>query len=207
MDLGTLSWTYQSERFRSSSLDSVIKRPDSVTAIPSIVCSTYVSYSNDTNFGNLEKGITVLTQTNNSILVRNSSYTDAATLKSAMSGVYLVYELATPTTETADPYTNPQICDPYGTEEFVSISIVPVGHYTKYPENLRAKLENLDLSMIAPIETGTTASQAYAVGKYFLLNNKFCKAKTAIASGATFTLNTNYEVTTIADELYTALNA
>ena len=60
---------------------------------------------------------------------------------------------------------------------------------------------------IAPVEDGTTASQAYAQGKYFFHNGDFCKAKTAIASGATFTLNTNYEVTTVAAELFTALNS
>ena len=62
-------------------------------------------------------------------------------------------------------------------------------------------------SSIAPIEDDTTASQAYAQGKYFFHNGDFCKAKTAIASGAAFTLNTNYEVTTVADELFTALNS
>ena len=63
-----------------------------------------------------------------------------------------------------------------------------------------------DLSFIAPIEDGTKASQAYAIGKYFVRNRQLCKAKTAIASGATFTLNTNYVTTTIADELYSALH-
>lgn len=58
---------------------------------------------------------------------------------------------------------------------------------------------------IAPIEDGATASQAYSAGKFFYRDGNFCKAKTSIASGATFTLNTNYEVTTIADELF-ALN-
>ena len=52
-----------------------------------------------------------------------------------MSGVYLVYELATPTTESAAPYTNPQIVDDFGTEEYVTDSIVPVGHVTKYMDN------------------------------------------------------------------------
>lgn len=64
-----------------------------------------------------------------------------------------------------------------------------------------------DLSMIAPIENGTTASKAYSVGQYFLHDDQFCKAKTAIASGATFTLNTNYEVTTVGAELYVALHS
>ena len=43
-----------------------------------------------------------------------------------------VYELATPTTETATPYTNPQIVSKYGTLEYVTNSIVPVGHKTTY---------------------------------------------------------------------------
>ena len=45
---------------------------------------------------------------------------------------------------------------------------------------------------LAPTENGLTASQAYAVGQYFCRNGKTCRAKTAIASGATLTLNTNY---------------
>lgn len=57
----------------------------------------------------------------------------------------IVYELATPTTETADPYTNPQIVDDFGTEEFVisnTIDVpIPVGNNTDYPINLKAKLE------------------------------------------------------------------
>ena len=57
----------------------------------------------------------------------------------------LVYELETPTTESADPYQNPQIVNDFGTEEYVvteqSGVAVPVGHNTKYANNLRAKLE------------------------------------------------------------------
>ena len=46
--------------------------------------------------------------------------------------VTVIYELATPTTETATPYTNPQIVSKYGTLEYVTNSIVPVGHKTTY---------------------------------------------------------------------------
>ena len=60
-----------------------------------------------------------------------SGYT-AAQVKSAMSGVYLIYELQTPTTETADPFTNPQVCYKGGTEEFVASNVVPVGNETEY---------------------------------------------------------------------------
>ncbi len=53
-------------------------------------------------------------------------------MKSALDGTTIVYELATPTTETATPYTNPQIVSKYGTLEYVTNSIVPVGHKTTY---------------------------------------------------------------------------
>ena len=57
----------------------------------------------------------------------------------------ILYELATPTTESADPYTELQICDDFGTEEFVDAATrgfdMPVGHNTVYQSNLRAKLE------------------------------------------------------------------
>lgn len=46
--------------------------------------------------------------------------------------ITVVYELATPTTETAQAYTNPQIVSKYGTLEYVTNSIVPVGHKTTY---------------------------------------------------------------------------
>lgn len=49
-------------------------------------------------------------------------------------GTNTVYKLATPTTETAEPYQEVQICSPYGTEEYVTTSIVPVGHETWYAD-------------------------------------------------------------------------
>ena len=67
----------------------------------------------------------------------------------ASNPVTVEYELATPTTETAGPYTNPQIVDDFGTEEYVDYAYsqglrdvsIPVGHYTQYIANLKAKLE------------------------------------------------------------------
>ena len=83
----------------------------------------------------------------------------------------------------------------YRADPAIYNSIMQVEQYAKFA------------SLISGIETGTNASQSYAQGKYFILNSKLCKAKTSIASGATFTLGTNYEITTVAAELYTALNS
>lgn len=63
--------------------------------------------------------------------------------------ITIEYELDTPTTESADPYTELQICSDWGVEEFVDATYtagnrdfeMPVGHDTIYSPNLRAKLE------------------------------------------------------------------
>ena len=57
---------------------------------------------------------------------------------------------------------------------------------------VNAKANKTDLTSIS--ETGSTASQAISAGTYFYLDGTLVRAKTDIASGATFTLNTNYEV-------------
>lgn len=56
-------------------------------------------------------------------------------------------------------------------------------------------------SVVGTVESGTTASQPYAVGEHFIRNDKFCTAIAAIASGATLTLNTNYVEGTIAEAM------
>lgn len=55
----------------------------------------------------------------------------------------IVYEKATPTTSTASPYAEVQICDGNGTEEFVTDSVVPVGNVTEYAADLRRQVENI----------------------------------------------------------------
>ena len=87
----------------------------------------------------------------NSIYVYDNALTDLATAKSILTGMVVVYEKTTASTESATPYTSPQIVDDWGTEEYVSTSLVPVGHDTKYANNLRAKLE---MSPDSPEEDG-----------------------------------------------------
>lgn len=209
VDLGSLTWDYGSSRFLSNAVTGIKKPADNNTTIQTFSTLFYPGNYNFAAYGSDNNCIGVSTE--GKLGTKGLGYTDSATFTTAMSGVYLVYELATPTTETADPYQNPQAVDLNGTEEYVDerTVAVPVGHDTLYLENLRAKIEGLpwDMSMLAPIENGATASQAYEQGKYFLRNNKFCKATTAIASGATFTLGTNYEETTVGAELYAALNS
>lgn len=80
----------------------------------------------------------------------DESLTDAIT-----DGTNTVYKLTTPTTETASPFQSPQICDPDGTEQYVTDGI-PVGHETQYPANLRGEIERVMVQVPkAPSANGT----------------------------------------------------
>lgn len=149
VDLGTLDWSYAT--LGSVNLFyapfSLIKTTGYTnSSVFPIVCSKYLSvafYSGGVYMDNSDKRVAYAPGDGNCFYVTDSNYTDATTFKTAMSGIYLVYELATPTTETADPFQSPQIVDDFGTEEFVTDSIVPVGHATKYPANLRERIESI----------------------------------------------------------------
>ena len=98
VDLGTLNWNYVSvnKRFTSTDIASTAKSYPNQN-IFGLICSHYssVSQSND----NVWMGW------NGQLNLIDSRYTDVASFKTAMSGVQLVYELATPQTYTLDPQT------------------------------------------------------------------------------------------------------
>lgn len=131
VDLGTLNWSYNSARFYSN-IVSLLKPVTSNTIIANIRCPkytpTYVYLQTDRD----DKTIGI--SNDGRVYIYDTAYSDSSTFTTAMSGVYLVYELATPTTETTDPFTNPQICDKDGTEEFIDDRTVPipVGHNSTY---------------------------------------------------------------------------
>ena len=121
-------------------LTSVVKKAEVNTKEGNLICKVYQTLPRDSVYTG-SVGISLSTSGYICVYDPNYGQNDASAFKTAMSGVYLVYELATPTTETAEPYQNPQIVDDFGTEEYVTTGIVPVGHVTKYQPNLRAKLE------------------------------------------------------------------
>ena len=61
--------------------------------------------------------------------------------------------------------------------------------------------DKADKTDIATVESGTTASRAYSVGELVYVSGTLYRVKTAIASGATFTVGTNVEVTNVSNAL------
>ena len=92
--------------------------------------------------------------------IYDTSFSSATELKTSLSGAYLIYELETPTTETADPYTTPQIISPDGTEEYIYADgafELPVGHSTDYPVNVSGQLDDI---LDTPSANGTYTLKA-----------------------------------------------
>ena len=67
--------------------------------------------------------------------------------------------------------------------------------------------EKADKADIATIESGTTASRAYSIGELVYVSGTLYRVKTAIASGATFTVGTNVEVTNVSSAVITEINS
>ena len=140
------------------------------------------------------------------IYFKNSSYSDASAFKTAMSGIYLVYELATPTTESADAFRELEICNGNGTEEFVDAGVtattptrdvsIPVGTETFYPIDVVAYIEELtnpDHDMVA--------DALIPSGKYFMVGNSLYKSTSQIQAGATIIPGSNCTAKNLAEAL------
>lgn len=68
------------------------------------------------------------------------------------------------------------------------------GHYEDSSGNILLPIPG---GMVAKVETGTTATQAYTKGTYLYFDNKLCKASKAIANGATLTIGSSGNLTRV----------
>lgn len=215
IDLGELTYTYTSSTLRFyATLPTKAKTYVSVSNYAQAICSKKYTIS-PLAYSDSDRTDLTLMCTGNRVYIRDAAYTDAATFKTAMSGIYLTYEADTPTTEAAQPYQNPQRAYIDGTEEFIDgltrDVMIPVGNNSVYQQDKvlpsvedyvdAVAEQKADISAIGTNEDKATASQAYTVGQHFYKDGKFCTAIANIASGGTFTLNTNYVEGTIAEAL------
>lgn len=147
IDLGTITWVKNGNDglflWDNPQTTDNMQLPSGANIAVKAICSkyptaTYTSHSDKSCYTSW----TAASAKYFAILDSEYASASAADFKTAMSGVYLVYELATPTTETLEPYAEEQYCSPYGTEEWVG-SDVPVGHVTEYASNDSDKLKTL----------------------------------------------------------------
>ena len=154
VDLGSLVWTYNEgvNTFRSLSITNA--KAHSYNVLENLICTAgYIPCGRmTTETPDLSITLNSSSHTQNSLFIKDTRYgTDAEAFKAAMSGVMMVYEVATTTTEEATPVPNPQICSPDGTEEYIDPRVeagtipfaIPTGHETVYNTSLDYKLNQI----------------------------------------------------------------
>ena len=121
LDLGTITYQYDSpnQRFISYSTISGAKTPETSSNKANIICAIFNVGATGLGLNNME----IALHPNGYLYIKDTSYSDADVFKTAMSGVYLLYELSTettiPTSENAGWDENVYV-DNYGTLEFIT---------------------------------------------------------------------------------------
>lgn len=95
VDLGTLTWVYISSDKRFYCRIYGWKEY-TTSQVANAICSQYYPVSRD-NLLSFDKCFSISSNVLSFINIRDTAYSDATTFKTAMNGVQLVYELATPT--------------------------------------------------------------------------------------------------------------
>lgn len=110
VDLGTATYTYDSNNkwFSTTSFASTIK-PTSDTQQANILSSIYAPNTVAQMLADQSVNMTCATNRFGTLIIRNTDYTDPAAFKTAMNGVKLIYELATPTTQSLTSIENASI--------------------------------------------------------------------------------------------------
>ena len=202
-DMGDLTWdsntTYN--YFTAAISDRKVASLD-------LKCSLYKTAS-ASGQSNLNNGEISSTSNNNKIITRDNrySYSDLQTYTEAMSGVQLVYELASPVEYTLTATDVGQILSLLGTNNLFCDTgdVLSVDYSADTKLYVDGKISDgmklIALLLTANHEDGMKASKAYASGDLLTVGNTLYKATTSIANGATITAGTNVTETTIATEL------
>lgn len=137
VDLGTLDWYLGDDGCFTALLNDAKQFNNDVKAA-NIMCAKYQPVGRD-----------YVAQTNKSIAwkdvlrVKDSAYNDATAFKTAMSGVYLFYELATPTTEQGTTFSENVAIDDFGSMDFGGTNGVPQGASIFYAVDYKAFIDSL----------------------------------------------------------------
>ena len=188
VDMGTISWSVRSEEY-GCYIGTVSDKAIVSFGIENLMCSKYVcdkAVYSGSQVTAPDKSISNENNTNR-IYVKDTSYTTLSSFVSAMSGVTLYYELATPIEVTFDqPKTLNYRVNDFGTEKFTAPegATAPGQYYPKdvqikYQDNLRDKVRNMEANFVSfttdQTESATESQKAQArenLGMPVLLNEK-----------------------------------
>ncbi len=201
VDLGTLNWQTSTDatgQYFYATLSGA--KPAAWASLAgNIKCAIYDTVPST----NVQDKNIAISANNSTIYIRDATYDTAASFKTAMSGVYVVFELTTPTITTINPPLNMSYRAEKGGTETV---LVPEGEmsapvpmvivYGSTPDGIL----NRAAALIAA-QDGPTATAYHSVGSYLTMNGALYRVTTAIAIGETITPGTNVTATTVMEEV------
>lgn len=193
VDMGTLNYSVGFQGYYTTGLKDLIAIPVGVKD-EGLLSSQFVV--GNTTGGNQ---MYIQTTTNYSgwvVFLPSAEYESVAAFKTAMSGVQLCYELATPITYQLTPQ-----------EVYTLLGTNNVWAETGYSTvEYRADTGLYIQKLTGSTEEDMVANEPIASGKYFFVGNSLYLSTTAIAAGATLTPGTNCVKTNLAAAL-NALNS
>lgn len=201
INLGVRDWTKNNSRFNTVNAISDIFK----IASPSVKCRCAL-YTSDTGASSRSVDKSICIANNGFVYIYDTSFTgDADAFKTAMSDVYLFYELATESSVDVDLDLTYRTYEG-GTEQLLPIntdepttSPLKVNVEFDFDENLNARIDKM-LNCLAQVETSPT-THAYSSGDYLMYNYQLYKVTSSIAVGGTLTVGTNISATTVMSEL------
>ena len=204
VDLGTINWSAEvtsgtNKRFVSDGIKTLSKHPSSSSEKANIRCSMFETLSGNEVYTE-NTGVSMNTQGQISIYSPNYQGTGTE-FKNAMNGVYLFYELATPTEQdidinltspiwndgteqllpinTSTPVTTPIICD---------ITYLGINDEILYLYNRESDLSNLENDVVdlqAEIGSESTTPKTGILGRVNALESDVSDIETEIGSDST----------------------
>lgn len=163
VDMGTLTWDYDSQYS--------VFLGGSLSAKAGLNCaSTKYSTANVASSAAKDKSVYLRNVSRQVVGVKDSSYTSAADFQSAMSGVELVYELATPREYVLDtPIPLTYMVDDFGTEAKLPVDTAqlptgPLRFAVTYPFNAVDKLRRLSTNYLSKESTEAMLNALQSAG-------------------------------------------
>lgn len=203
VDLGTLTWSKIASLTDGTGSRFQAKLAGATVAFNTIgcACAELTPVPVPTSYNSISLGQVFKTTSN--VQVGGDSNLTAAQFKTSLAGVYLFYELATPTTTPISPALPMTYRVERGGTESI---IVPAGEISAAPVITVAEGESaseLVMDALSAIATpdGPTATANHAVGTYLTMQGKLYKVTSAIAAGEPIVAGTNVTETTVMAEV------
>lgn len=166
VDLGSLNVSYATDSNTPRFLvyfPSDCKQITDKSVTPNIIAPIYKTYSDNDGWRKKEN-MSIYQGIANYWTIFNNSFTDATAFKTAMSGVYLIYELTTPTTELREPIAEDKVLPIVNEPYTQSVEQTPSPSYPREIEHT-SKFKWNDLELPLDLYNGDKIIASRKVGK------------------------------------------